>query len=275
MQRLLGLVVGESALIWILHALRPVFPVNWPSLDIWIRFTPADQIVMAGVRYVALFFAYWLLASTILYALGIIGNLSRLTRSIEWATVPAIRAITRKALAITLATSSFTPAAAIMLPAISVSALSEPATAEEEAEATEVVVTIAENGTILPPGAILPSIAPPIAGPTVSTPLPSPVDQPISGAVADQPATTSPTHPLTSTGAATSAQYTVVRGDNLWDISARHLAAAQPGIELTDADIATYWVQVIDGNRATIASGNPDWISPGEVVVLPPIGERP
>ena len=67
MQRLLGLVVGETTLIWILHALRPVFPVDWSSLDIWIRFTPADQMVMASVRFVALFFAYWVLASTVLY----------------------------------------------------------------------------------------------------------------------------------------------------------------------------------------------------------------
>ena len=277
MHRLLSLLVAESTLIWILHTLRPIFPVNWESLDVWVRFTPADRIVMAGMRYLALFCAYWLLASTAAYAVGLFSHLPRLVRSVEWATLPAVRMVARKALAVTLATSSFTPGAAIMLPAISVSAASEPAAAEGEGEPTEVVVTVSENGTILPPGAMVPTITEPIEGPTVSTPRPSLDEQPFIGPVAtitDPPTVANPTRPLAASSAINNVAYTVVRGDNLWDISARHLATGKPGIELTDGDIASYWVQVIEVNRATIASGNPDWISPGEIIVLPPLGEQ-
>lgn len=66
-------------------------------------------------------------------------------------------------------------------------------------------------------------------------------------------------------------QYTVETGDNLWTIAATRLASARRVAvhDLADGDVATYWVRVVEANRATIRSGNPNRIYAGEVIVLP------
>lgn len=51
-------------------------------------------------------------------------------------------------------------------------------------------------------------------------------------------------------------------GDHLWKISAHRLAD-------TDVPVGPYWRRVVEHNRATIRSGDPDLIYPGEVVQLP------
>ncbi len=61
----------------------------------------------------------------------------------------------------------------------------------------------------------------------------------------------------------------VAPGDNLWSISARHLSSRSS--DPSPRDIASYWVKVVETNRATLRSGNPDLIYPGEVVALPPV----
>ena len=60
-------------------------------------------------------------------------------------------------------------------------------------------------------------------------------------------------------------------GDHLWKISATHLEGildrpAEPG------EIDPYWRVVIEVNRASLTSGNPDLIFPGEVIELPEVG---
>jgi len=65
----------------------------------------------------------------------------------------------------------------------------------------------------------------------------------------------------------------VVQGDNLWTISRDHLAAVgnrRPS-DLSDHEIATYWLRVIAVNRSSLRSGNPDVIFPGELIMLPPV----
>ncbi len=64
--------------------------------------------------------------------------------------------------------------------------------------------------------------------------------------------------------------HTVVRGDNLWRIAANHLAT-RFGRPATNSEISPYWVAVIGANTATIRSGDPDLIYPGEVLELPPV----
>jgi LysM domain len=62
----------------------------------------------------------------------------------------------------------------------------------------------------------------------------------------------------------------VEKGDNLWKIAATELADArhtEPG----NAEIASYWLAVIEANEPTIKSGDPDLIYPGETITLPTI----
>jgi nucleoid-associated protein YgaU len=67
----------------------------------------------------------------------------------------------------------------------------------------------------------------------------------------------------------------VVEGDNLWVISRDRLAqvSESPASELSDHEIAAYWLRVIAANRDSLRSGNPDLIFPGETIQLPPVGE--
>ena len=61
----------------------------------------------------------------------------------------------------------------------------------------------------------------------------------------------------------------VVRpGDNLWLIARRTLIEAG-NTRPADTEIARYWQIVIAANRATLRSGDPSLIFPGELVALP------
>jgi hypothetical protein len=63
----------------------------------------------------------------------------------------------------------------------------------------------------------------------------------------------------------------VVRGDSLWTIARDHLAEVRGrrAAELSDREIAAYWVRVVAVNRGGVRSGDVDLIYPGEVVELP------
>ena len=78
--------------------------------------------------------------------------------------------------------------------------------------------------------------------------------------------------PLTNVETTDKRQVTVARGDHLWKISEVYLLRAE-----SDSAVAPYWRRVIDLNLATLRSGDPDLIYPGEVVLLPSptISERP
>ena len=70
--------------------------------------------------------------------------------------------------------------------------------------------------------------------------------------------------------AATPEHAHVVRaGDNLWSIARAEVVRATGDARPGDAIIAAYWQRVIALNRATLRSGNPSLIFPGEIVALP------
>lgn len=78
-----------------------------------------------------------------------------------------------------------------------------------------------------------------------------------------------PTETQTDTSSS-STSYTVVSGDNFWKI-AKEQVRNSLGREPSNAEVANYWVSLIDANRSTIRSGDPDLIFPGEVFTLPPV----
>jgi nucleoid-associated protein YgaU len=66
--------------------------------------------------------------------------------------------------------------------------------------------------------------------------------------------------------------HVIAAGENLWTIAAAHVAmltnrsaGAAPA-----AEVVPYWRALCDLNRATIRSGNPSLVYPGEVLRLPP-----
>jgi len=110
--------------------------------------------------------------------------------------------------------------------------------------------------TTTPPTTAPPTTSPPSTTPPTTQP-PAPVPSP------------SPAPSRTSTG-----QHEVTTGENLWSISRDRLAAVtgrHPG-DLSDHEIATYWLRVIEANQSHLRSHDPNLIFPGEIIHLPAVG---
>lgn len=269
MQRMIGVFAAETGLVWLLHWVAPMYPVDTTNLGTWARFTPPDQIVMAAARYLALGLAYWLLLSTVAYTAGLIARLPDLVRSVEWATLPIVRSAAQRALTLSLATTTLAPTVAI-LPAVSVrhQAVVDNGN-EEDGDNDRIVVGISDHSSFIPPGATVPGL-PPTDSPSVPTPRLS-------------RSTVGPPHQLTTPpraigphsvdDTATGDLHTVQPGDNLWTIAAHHLKTHDPATPLTKSQIALYWVRVVELNRPSLRSQNPDWIFPGEEIHLPPTNQ--
>jgi hypothetical protein len=69
------------------------------------------------------------------------------------------------------------------------------------------------------------------------------------------------------------ATHTVMAGEHLWSIAAATLAARTGRLveALAPADIAPFWVRLVERNRARVRSGNPSLVYPGEVLEVPPL----
>ena len=61
-------------------------------------------------------------------------------------------------------------------------------------------------------------------------------------------------------------------GEHLWSIAAGQVATVigKPLADLSPAEVAPYWLGVVELNRHRLRSGNPNLVYPGEVVELPP-----
>lgn len=79
------------------------------------------------------------------------------------------------------------------------------------------------------------------------------------------------TPPAQTPPAPQSGTVVLVKGDNLWSVAARALAAAtgRDPASVPDREIHAYWLAVIAANRESLRSGDPDLVYPGERVTLP------
>jgi len=91
----------------------------------------------------------------------------------------------------------------------------------------------------------------------------------ISGTAIADPAREGSLLPIrTAASDAHGSSVVVVEGDHLWKISAAHLETVLDR-SVQSSEISPYWRDLIAVNTATLKSGDPDLIYPGEVVVLP------
>jgi len=240
----------EAGAIVALHRLGQLEWMNipWSSLRMWLDIAPLEDVVAAGLRTIALVVAYWIAGSTAAYVVARASRIPGLIRATAWATLPPIRRVIDRTIAITVTT------AALVSPIA-------PALANEAPPTTEpIVYQISDQGVPTPVNA-------PVVDPTVILPP----------GVGGGGYTPNPAGGVAATAAAEAAVadtvYEVVRGDNLWTISRSHLLAVYPDRDVDSAEIATYWREVIEINTPTLRSGDPNLIYPGERIVLPAIAK--
>src|SRR5262249_26420304 len=111
-RRVLVLVVAaEVGAVVALHRLGGVdgFAIPRHDLGRWLQQTPSEDVLLAGVRLAALVAAWWLLATTVLYLVARAARLARLprtARTLEWATLPAVRRWADRAVAVSIVAAS-------------------------------------------------------------------------------------------------------------------------------------------------------------------------
>jgi len=237
---------AEGAVIVALTALghEPPFRVPLGRLDEWLQVTPPADALVAALRWVALLGAGWLLAGTLVYVAAAATRVPAAVRAVRWVAVPPVRRVVDAAFVATLI------GGAVVAPATAGARAADPAP-----------TTVVRDGrrhdlASLPPAT---TAAPAPTTPTTALPraLPSAV-LPTSASPAPDGA---------------EVQVVVAPGDDLWELAADRLAATHglARADVTDAEVAPYWVLVCERNRTTLASGDPNLIFPGEVVTLPAV----
>jgi hypothetical protein len=222
--------------------------VDWGDPARWLRTFPPEFVVGAILRQLGLILGYWVLAGTAIYAAARAGR-----HPMPWArflTLPLARRLVDRtvatSLAVSLLGSPLVPAAATDSPVVF--------------EASSDGIPVPHVQVIEPPPAATP--LPPPATDTAITPIPE-----LAQNLGD------PTRPQVAVSAS-EATHVVVKGDNLWAIAAAHLNV-ETGSAVASDRITGYWRRVIERNRTTLRSGDPNLIYPGEIIALPPTQTSP
>ena len=259
------LIAAELLAITALHALGQTMGIDWQDVPGWFEATALEPAIAALLRIVALGLAYWLAASTILYTLALASRIPSAIRAVEWATIPAVQRVARKAVSATLLASISASgfAAAVIEPPDHLFDARPPSDATVVAPGDR-PVGLTDEGFLLPPGVSRPAYVPtPAPDQPSGDRIPAAPVAPATAQSDSDEAVPPPTSAMT--------EHEVVRGDNLWTIAAGHLGVMMGRTDLSDAEIAPYWARVVALNVDHLRSGNPDMIQPGEVVQLPPV----
>lgn len=115
------------------------------------------------------------------------------------------------------------------------------------------------------PAETTPTTAPKVTVPTTSPPVTTTPNVQVGGQQVQRP-----NDERTAEQSPDATSYTVVSGDNFWAIAKAQVEGSLQR-DATNSEVANYWVQLIEANRANIRSGDPDLIFPGEVFTLPPL----
>jgi hypothetical protein len=258
--RLLCVLAAEGTSVLALHRLGrvPWLVVGWHELAWWLRVTPAEDALVAVLRSAALGAAWWLLASTALCLLARLSGLRRAVRLADGLALPVVRRLAQRVAAAGLSAGlALGPAAA----------RAEPVVVPPDAAA---VSTIDDDRSGSRRNALSPRLrSPNSAGDDRARPRPA--SQALSPAADRQAAPAAPRAAVASQAAGHQPpdRYRVRPGDNLWTIAQRQAAA--DGADDSTAEVAGYWLRLVEAATPSLRSEDPDVIHPGEVIALPPL----
>lgn len=248
---------------------------SWDDLSGWLARTPPEDAAWAVVRLVGLACAYWQLAFTVFYLGARLSRLPRAVAGVRWACLPGVRRVVDGALAVSI---------------VGGVVLSGPARANTPTTSPPVVVQVVAPAAPAPAHAYQPVAAGDgLATPTSTTATSRPASTTTTPASRFSTTTTtsapppSPGTPLPpsapqgrpSAPRPAAERHEVVAGDNLWAIAEGHLAEAtrRSPEALTEAEVAAYWLALMEANEGRLRSGDPNLIFPGEIVICPPVGD--
>jgi len=236
-----------TALIVGLHQLGNIegLRFDWSDPVGWLGSATAEEAIGALLRSMGLVAGYWITASTALYTATTIRGRDKSGRFLRLVTLPGIRRVVDRAFATALAAS------------IVATPLS-PAVADEQPPPA-VVFDINTDGIPIP------HVRPNFGTSSRAEPMPALPD----------PITARPTPSITTQSRVAPSPppaitHTVATGENLWRIADGRLQA-EFGTRPTTAVVAEYWRRLIDANRMTLRSGDPNLIYPGEIIAIPPL----
>lgn len=285
LSRMLGLgalLTGEVAAVVGLHLLGglPWFALPAGEVGAWLTTSAPEDVIAALLRVAALGGAYWLVVSTVLYALARASRLPAAVGGAAWVTLPIVRRVADRAIAVTMATSLVGGSAPAALAGVDGAAPAELPGAplmEEVGRGPESAVPFGQP----PPPSLTPRSLP---NPGWAEPAPAPApgsgapeglaDVPDAGASQGEP----PGHADVADaragepGEASGGAHVVAPGEHLWAIAAADLAegSSREASQLDPEEIAPHWREVVEGNRGQLRSGDPHVIFPGERIELPP-----
>ncbi len=236
----------EVALIVALHLTAgPTYAVPVDDITGWLQGAEPTVVLVAMARLVGLAIGYWLLSTTVLYAAAHYLGWRSMTNGLRFVTLPVVRRVVQGVTAVSLTSASLMgPAAVSVGPALADTVV----VAQDDADTTSPDAIESPTSTDYRPDA---------AG--------WPQFQADQGGGFWLPS-------AVSSSLAAADSYVVQRNDHLWSIAERAVRAGA-GREVTEDEVCRYWVRLVEANRATIRSGDPDLIYPDEVLTLPPVFE--
>lgn len=241
---LAGLLAAEAAALVALVRLgaRDELAVPLAGLRGWITTAAPADAVVAALRIIGLGCAGWLLLSTLAYTGTRLARVRAGRGVLDRMTLPVIRRIADRAVAVVLATSGVwgVPGGAAWA--------ADPVLVPPGAQVT-VLEDAADDPVLAPPGArvtVVEDAGDEASAPAGAAAIPSPTPVPGAGSDADV--------------------WVVAPGQHLWGIARSLLDAerASGAGPPTDREVHARWLELLEANVDRLASGDPDRIHPGE-----------
>lgn len=289
----------EVALVVALHFMGgPAHSVPLDGIGQWFSSTDATTALVAVARLAGLAIGYWLLGTTLLYAAAHRLGWTMLTDLLRWITLPVIRRAVHGMTAMSLTSASL----------LSPTVMAGPVLADDEAIFATDLGSADQLESGMEPGVEAGGLdfRPGVAGwaatvaddsfwrpqlesaPVTDEGEPEDEYEPGAAGWPDRPADGFFWRPDAASGSGddtgagdqtqagsdvlnqASTTYVVEPTDNFWRIAEEHLRQSV-GRSVTEDEVAQYWVRVVEANRDTIRSGDPDLIHPGERITLPEV----